>query len=258
MKIIQITLLILSFLCALPKLDFQGNFNIIFDIDIPKELPNNLVHSLQEGTVVYENKDNTKLKNIVLNPNMFKSLSMNGNGLITFKKPADFDSISLKSDYKLILNGPWFTKDITFDGDGLIQSKKVQFQKINITLKGKIDVVLQGYLNVGEINAHDLSQIDLYWVDSNVLKINTYDNALVKVAGKCNVLNLQLKDKSRIISESLRAKEIYSKSSDSSIVKILALKDLYVLASDFSEVWQINKNSNNFIKLEDNAVYINP
>ena len=175
----------------------------------------------------------------------FKSIVLNGNAtveLVNGPYATDDDKTIVKNQVLFItfkaskISAPRL-KNITVANNSVVNAKNFKTSNLTITAKGNGTVNLEGKYNINKIYQYGSGRINIDWIDSDNLFIDSNSKGPIYLAGKVNSMVAKLTHNAMFDARYLRTKKASIFTTDTARAYIAVLDTLGAFAVDNSNIY---------------------
>jgi hypothetical protein len=139
-----------------------------------------------------------------------------------------------------ILGGNVGLRYLKIQGAGTVDISGISGKQVRMDLGGQGKIKLKGMADIASLTMKDKAWLSYYWVKSESLTVNGFDESYIQLAGIVDKLHVKLCDKSRFNGRYLRANRAFVKTFNHSLAEIAVVDRQHTLASDSSDIHFFN------------------
>ena len=150
---------------------------------------------------------------------------------------ADLSLLRIKNPGSTHLSGNIMLHRIELQSAGQVKIDGVKAYSLDVSLEDNAVLELHGMTRLSNLSLKGKGTLGLYWVNSKRLKIRATDYIHLRLAGKVDLLDLEIRDYVNVNARYLRAQSAFVKTFGHSVASITTLDKQHALATEGSDIY---------------------
>lgn len=170
--------------------------------------------------------------------NSLTAFAYHGDGTINAPNlHADLSTLIISNPGTTHLKGDIMLHTVELRGHGQVTIEGVKAYALDVSLEKSPILELRGMTHLSSLALKGKGSFGLYWINSKRLKIRAKEYIHLRLAGKVDLLDLEITDYVNVNARYLRAKSAFVKTFGHSVASITTLDKQHALASEGSDIY---------------------